>query len=57
MLVAVGTEDDVAGSPQALAALIPGAEAFVIPGRDHMKAVGDRRAQGGGAGVPGSVNG
>ena len=27
----------------ALARLIPGAEFFVIPGRDHMKAVGDRK--------------
>ena len=26
-----------------LAALIPGAEAFVIEGRDHMRAVGDLR--------------
>lgn len=42
VLVAVGSEDDVGGDPQALAALIPGAEAFVIAGRDHMKAVGDR---------------
>jgi len=42
VLVAVGTEDEVAGSPQPLAALIPGAEIFAIPGRDHMKAVGDR---------------
>ena len=42
VLVAVGSEDIAAGSPQALAALIPGAEVFAIPGRDHMKAVGDR---------------
>jgi pimeloyl-ACP methyl ester carboxylesterase len=41
VLVAVGSEDRVAGDPQALAALIPGAEAVTIPGRDHMKAVGD----------------
>ena len=27
---------------EALAALVPGAEALVIPGRDHMLAVGDR---------------
>ncbi|MBX2805169.1 MAG: alpha/beta hydrolase, partial [Hyphomicrobiales bacterium] len=40
-LVAVGTEDHVAGSGQALADLIPGAEHLVIPGRDHMKSVGD----------------
>lgn len=43
VLVAVGSEDAIAGSPEALAALIPGAEAFEIPGRDHMKAVGDRK--------------
>ena len=42
VLVAVGSEDIAAGSPQAVAALIPGAEVFAIPGRDHMKAVGDR---------------
>ena len=42
VLVAVGTDDEIAGRPQPLAALIPGAEAFDIPGRDHMKAVGDR---------------
>jgi pimeloyl-ACP methyl ester carboxylesterase len=42
-LVAVGTKDDIAGSPQDLAALMPHAEAMVdIPGRDHMLAVGDR---------------
>ena len=42
VLVAVGSADPIAGSPEALAALIPGAKAFVIPGRDHMLAVGDR---------------
>jgi pimeloyl-ACP methyl ester carboxylesterase len=42
LLVAVGGKDQVAGSPEALAALIPGAKALVIPGRDHMLAVGDR---------------
>ncbi|MEW5965050.1 MAG: alpha/beta hydrolase [Pseudomonadota bacterium] len=42
VLVAVGSEDVVGGSAEELAALIPGAEAFVIPGRDHMKSVGDR---------------
>ena len=42
VLVAVGTKDDVAGSPQALAALIPGAKALDIPDRDHMLAVGDK---------------
>jgi pimeloyl-ACP methyl ester carboxylesterase len=42
LLVAVGGNDQIAGSAQALAALIPGAQALVIPGRDHMLAVGDR---------------
>jgi pimeloyl-ACP methyl ester carboxylesterase len=46
ILVAVGEHDQVGGSPEALAALIPGAEAFIIPGRDHMLAVGDRRFKG-----------
>jgi pimeloyl-ACP methyl ester carboxylesterase len=42
VLVAVGELDVIGGSPEALAALIPGAIAFVIPGREHMKAVGDK---------------
>jgi pimeloyl-ACP methyl ester carboxylesterase len=42
VLVAVGTNDLVAGSPEALAALIPGARALAIPDRDHMLAVGDK---------------
>ena len=42
LLVAVGSEDPIAGSPQELAALIPGAQALTIPGRDHMLAVGDK---------------
>src|SRR5476651_1551751 len=42
VLVAVGTNDDVAGSGPALAALIPGASALDIPDRDHMLAVGDK---------------
>lgn len=41
-LVAVGTNDVIAGSGEALARMIPGAEAFEIKDRDHMKAVGDR---------------
>jgi pimeloyl-ACP methyl ester carboxylesterase len=41
-LVAVGTRDDIAGSPDDLAAHIPGAEVAHIPDRDHMLAVGDR---------------
>jgi pimeloyl-ACP methyl ester carboxylesterase len=42
VLVAVGTKDDIAGSAQELAALIPGARALDIPNRDHMLAVGDK---------------
>ena len=42
VLVAVGSRDPIAGSPQELAALIPGARALAIPDRDHMLAVGDR---------------
>jgi pimeloyl-ACP methyl ester carboxylesterase len=42
VLVAVGEQDVIGGSAADLAALIPGAEALVITGRDHMRAVGDR---------------
>jgi pimeloyl-ACP methyl ester carboxylesterase len=41
-LIAVGTRDPVAGSPEELAALMPNAQALPIPNRDHMVAVGDR---------------
>jgi pimeloyl-ACP methyl ester carboxylesterase len=42
VLVAVGTNDVIGGSATDLAALIPGAEALELQGRDHMRAVGDR---------------
>ena len=42
VLVAVGSKDQIAGSPHELAALIPGAKALEIPNRDHMLAVGDK---------------
>jgi pimeloyl-ACP methyl ester carboxylesterase len=42
VLVAVGSNDRIAGPAKDLAALIPGARALEIPGRDHMLAVGDR---------------
>lgn len=42
VLVAVGTNDQVAGNAQELASLIPGARALDIPNRDHMLAVGDK---------------
>jgi pimeloyl-ACP methyl ester carboxylesterase len=41
-LVAVGSKDAIAGSPDELAALIPGARALTISNRDHMLAVGDK---------------
>src|SRR3954452_12796570 len=41
-LVAVGTKDDITGSPHDLAALMPNARAIYIPDRDHMLAVGDK---------------
>jgi pimeloyl-ACP methyl ester carboxylesterase len=42
VLVVAGSNDLIAGSPQKLAALIPAGETLVIPGRDHMLAVGDK---------------
>ena len=42
VMVCVGTKDDVAGDPHTLAAMIPGARAVDIPGRDHNRAVGDK---------------
>jgi len=41
ILIAVGTEDVVAGSARELAELLPGAQVLDIPNRDHMRAVGD----------------
>jgi pimeloyl-ACP methyl ester carboxylesterase len=41
-LIGVGTKDDIAGSAQELAGLMPNAMALDIPGRDHMLAVGDK---------------
>ncbi|MBB4102284.1 alpha/beta fold hydrolase [Allorhizobium borbori] len=41
-LVAVGSKDDIAGSGEALAVLMPNAKALDIPNRDHMLATGDR---------------
>ena len=41
VLVAVGERDVIGGSAEELAKLIPGARAFVIPAREHMRAVGD----------------
>lgn len=41
-LVAVGTKDEIGGPAAPLAAMMPDAEGFEIPGRDHMLSVGDR---------------
>jgi pimeloyl-ACP methyl ester carboxylesterase len=41
-LVAVGTKDDITGSPHELAALMPNGRGLDIPDRDHMVAVGDK---------------
>jgi pimeloyl-ACP methyl ester carboxylesterase len=42
VLVAAGTKDLIAGSPQELASLMPRAQVLAIADRDHMLAVGDR---------------
>jgi pimeloyl-ACP methyl ester carboxylesterase len=42
VLVAVGTRDDIAGDPHALARLLPDGRALDIPDRDHNLAVGDK---------------
>ncbi len=42
VLVVAGELDDVAGEVQPLVDLIPGAQGVVLPGRNHMNAVGDR---------------
>ena len=47
VLVAVGTRDVVAGSPDELAAKLPAGRALHIEGRDHMLAVGDRQFKNG----------
>jgi pimeloyl-ACP methyl ester carboxylesterase len=41
ILVAVGSDDEMAGPAEALAALLPHGEAFTIARRDHMRATGD----------------
>ncbi|CAN1724270.1 Alpha/beta hydrolase [Hyphomicrobium sp. 1Nfss2.1] len=42
VLVVVGERDVIGGPAEALAALIPGARAVMLPDRDHMKTVGDK---------------
>lgn len=41
-LIVVGGDDEIAGSAGPLQAAIAGSEAVTLPGRDHMKAVGDK---------------
>lgn len=41
-LVVAGEDDDIAGPVRVLVDAIPGSEGVVLPGRDHMKAVGDK---------------
>jgi pimeloyl-ACP methyl ester carboxylesterase len=41
-LVIAGEDDTIAGPVEPLVDAIPGAEGVVLPGRDHMKAVGDK---------------
>lgn len=40
VLVAVGSEDEIGGSPKILAESMPNAKSYVIEGHDHMKATG-----------------
>ncbi len=42
VLIAIGTRDEVAGSGEELATMIPGAKFLPVPNRDHMLSVGDR---------------
>ena len=42
VLVVSGGDDAIAGHAGDLARLIPGAQALTVPGRDHMRTVGDR---------------
>jgi pimeloyl-ACP methyl ester carboxylesterase len=43
VLVVAGAEDTIAGPVEPLVAAIANARGLTLPGRDHMKAVGDRR--------------
>lgn len=42
VLVAIGSKDDIAGSGEVIADLVPDGRFLSIPGRDHMRAVGDK---------------
>jgi pimeloyl-ACP methyl ester carboxylesterase len=43
VLVVAGEDDTIAGAVEPLVAAIADARGLTLPGRDHMKAVGDRR--------------
>ena len=43
VLVVAGETDEIAGPVEPLVEAIPDARGLTLPGRDHMKAVGDRR--------------
>jgi pimeloyl-ACP methyl ester carboxylesterase len=45
VLVACGDKDDISGPPEPLAAALAHGEFVVIPGRDHMSAVGDLKTR------------
>jgi len=45
ILVVDGDQDFVAGSAGPLAAIFPHGQAAIVPGRDHMSAVGDRKVR------------
>jgi pimeloyl-ACP methyl ester carboxylesterase len=42
VLLAVGSADEVAGSPGRMAELLPSGKVLIIQGRDHNRAVGDK---------------
>lgn len=46
-LIVVGSKDDIAGPPEPLQRAIPNSQILVIPDRDHMRTVGDRRYKAG----------
>jgi pimeloyl-ACP methyl ester carboxylesterase len=45
VLVVDGSEDETAGRPEPLAATFANGRAVIIPGRDHMSAVGDKHTR------------
>jgi len=43
VMIVTGARDELVGDPSRLATLIPGAQLVVVPDRDHLSTVGDRR--------------